>query len=123
MNFINLITLLTTMDNCVFCRIGKHEQEANFIMENDELYVVPDILPKAPVHFLVIPKEHIPSAHNVEEKHRNLLANMMFTANRIADEKGIGDTGYKLMFNVGKEGGQVIPHLHLHVLGGKQMGE
>lgn len=111
------------MDDCVFCRIVRKDQPSDILMETDDVIVIPDILPKAPVHLLVISKEHIESAHKVEEKHRNLLANMFFTANKIADQKGIGDSGFKIMFNVGKEGGQIIPHLHMHVLGGKQLSE
>lgn len=111
------------MSDCVFCKIAKRELASNILYERDDLYVIPDILPKAPVHFLVIPKDHILSAHHLEEKHGDLIANMFMAAIKVANEKGIGDSGYKIMFNVGKEGGQVIPHLHMHVMGGKQMEE
>ena len=114
--------MLSTTD-CIFCKIVNQDQSADILFETDDLVVIPDILPKAPVHLLIISKEHILSAHYLEEKHKSLAANMIMAANKAADQKGIGETGYKLMFNVGKEGGQIIPHLHLHVLGGKHMGE
>ncbi|HMR55274.1 MAG TPA: HIT domain-containing protein [Candidatus Doudnabacteria bacterium] len=111
------------MENCVFCKIGSHAQTADILFENDELYVVHDIMPKAPVHFLVIPKEHMESINHLADDKKELVANMIMTAKDQAALHGIGSTGYKLVFNVGKDGGQVIPHLHLHVLGGKQMAE
>lgn len=111
------------MDNCVFCKIGKHEQVADIIFENEQLFVVHDIMPKAPVHFLVIPKEHIESINHLPEDKASIVSAMILTAKDQAALHGIGSTGYKLVFNVGKDGGQVIPHLHLHVLGGKAMPE
>lgn len=111
------------MSSCVFCRIVGGLQQSKILYETDDIIVIPDILPKAPVHFLVIPKEHIISAHHLETKHAELISNMIFAANVMADKFSVGESGYKLVFNVGKEGGQVIPHLHLHVLGGKQLAE
>lgn len=109
--------------DCVFCKIGKHEQVADIIFENDQLFVVNDIMPKAPVHFLVIPKEHIESINHLPEDKVGIVGEMIVAAKNQAALHAIGSTGYKLVFNVGKDGGQVIPHLHLHVLGGKQMTE
>ncbi|HAG27734.1 TPA: histidine triad nucleotide-binding protein [Patescibacteria group bacterium] len=111
------------MDNCVFCKIGSHNQTADLVFENEELYVVHDIMPKAPVHFLVIPKQHLESINHLAEDKADLVGRMILLAKDQAALHGIGSTGYKLVFNVGKDGGQVIPHLHLHVLGGKQMPE
>lgn len=111
------------MDNCVFCKIGQHQQIADIIYENDRLFVVHDIMPKAPVHFLVIPKNHIESVNSLTEADSNLVSELIYTAQMQAVAQNISDTGYKLVFNVGKNGGQVIPHLHLHVLGGKQLPE
>ncbi len=109
--------------NCVFCKIARHEQVAEMLYETDTHYVVRDIMPKAPIHFLVIPKEHIESVNHLPEDKSGLVGEMIVTAKNQAALQGIGSTGYKLVFNVGKDGGQVIPHLHLHVLGGKQMEE
>ena len=109
--------------DCVFCKIGQHEQVAEIIFENDRLFVVNDIMPKAPVHFLVVPKEHIESVNHIDEDQASILSELILTAKDQAAQRGVGSTGYKLVFNVGKDGGQVIPHVHLHVLGGKQMPE
>lgn len=109
------------MDNCVFCKIAKHEQDSDILFENDQLIVISDIMPKAPVHLLVIPKEHIPSINELTNS--ELAGAMIMTAQQQAKERCIAESGYKLVFNVGKEGGQIIPHLHLHLLGGKQLAE
>lgn len=111
------------MEDCVFCKIAGHQLATDLLMENDQLMVIRDILPKAPVHLLVIPKEHIGSITDVTEEQQALLGEMILIAKQQATEQGIGESGYKLVFNVGKDGGQVIPHLHLHVMGGKNMGE
>ena len=111
------------MEDCVFCNIARRTIEADILMENERLYVIRDILPKAPVHMLVIPKEHILSVNHLEPKHKDLVGEMVLTAEAIASKYGISESGYKLIFNVGKDGGQVIPHLHLHLLGGKQLPE
>jgi histidine triad (HIT) family protein len=109
--------------DCVFCNIIKKDIQATVILENDELIVIKDILPKAPVHLLIIPKQHINSITDVGGDHVSLLGNLIVTAKQVADDQGIKDSGYKLVFNVGKDGGQVIEHIHLHLLGGKPLGE
>lgn len=93
------------------------------LFENEHVIVIRDIMPKAPVHLLVIPKKHIISIHHLEAEDEKLVGEMIFVAKEMADRQGIGETGYKLVFNVGRDGGMVIPHLHLHLLGGKNMGE
>ena len=82
-----------------------------------------DINPKAPVHILIVPRKHIESIAELEPGDEFLVGNMVKVAKWLAEENRIGDKGYKLLFNVGKEGGQVVPHLHLHLMGGKQMKE
>ncbi len=111
------------MDDCVFCNIINKTIEAQILFENERLVVIKDILPKAPVHLLIIPKKHILSITHVEAEDEALVGEMIFTAKEMAVKYGVGETGYKLVFNVGRDGGQVIPHLHLHLMGGKQMGE
>ncbi len=101
---------------CIFCEIAKGSKPAGVVYEDDEVKVFTSIQPSAPVHLLVIPKEHIPSIAHLEANHNALIAKLIYTAKRIAEEKGL--LGYKLVFNVGREGGQVIDHLHLHLLGG-----
>jgi histidine triad (HIT) family protein len=111
------------MEDCIFCKIIHHDRPDKFLLETEDLVVLDDIRPAAPVHMLVIPKLHIPSAHHLTMDNTQLLADMFAAARKMADERGIGDRGYKLVFNVGKEGGQVVNHLHLHILGGKQLHE
>jgi histidine triad (HIT) family protein len=109
------------MEDCVFCKIAGHQLETDMLMENDSLMVIRDILPKAPVHLLVITKEHIPSVNELTSEQATLIGEMVLLAKQQAKEQGVEESGYKLVLNVGKDGGQVVPHLHLHVLGGKKL--
>ncbi|MBI4134998.1 MAG: histidine triad nucleotide-binding protein [Candidatus Sungbacteria bacterium] len=103
--------------DCIFCKIGRGEISSDTVHEDEIVRVFKDIHPKAPVHLLVIPKEHVESiAHLEEAGHDAMVAHMIFAAKRVAKEKGL--TGYKLLFNVGRDGGQLVDHLHLHILGG-----
>jgi len=111
------------MDDCVFCNIINKTIESQILFEDDRLVVIKDILPKAPVHLLVISREHILSFNHLEDRHKDLVWDAMLTARKMAEKFGIDQTGYKLLVNVGRDGGQVIPHLHLHVMGGKNLGE
>lgn len=111
------------MNDCVFCNIINKTLEAQVLFENENIIVIRDILPKAPVHLLVIPKKHIVSVHHIEEKDEKLLGEMVVAAKQMAEKFVVGETGYKLIFNVGRDGGMVIPHLHLHLLGGKKLAE
>lgn len=104
------------MANCIFCKISKKEIPATTVFEDADVAAFTDIHPKAPVHILVIPKEHIQSIAHLEAAHADVIAKLVYAAKRIAVEKEL--TGYKLVFNVGREGGQMVDHLHLHLLGG-----
>ena len=104
------------MPDCIFCKIIKKEIPTDFIYEDDSLVVFNDIKPAAPVHLLVVPKIHIPSIMQTEDSHKEIISALVYTARDTAKKRGL--TGYKLIFNVGKDGGQVIGHLHLHLLGG-----
>lgn len=110
-------------ENCIFCNIAAKTQHATILHETDNIIIIQDILPKAPVHVQVMPKRHINTVNHLEETDRDLIAEMIFEAKKYATEAGIGEAGYKLVMNVGKQGGQVIPHLHMHLLGGKQLEE
>lgn len=101
------------MENCVFCKIVNKEIPKEFVFQNGEFAAFYDLNPKAPVHLLVIPKKHCAS---VREASGELLGKVVETAKKIAAERGL--EGYKLIFNVGRKGGQVIDHLHLHLVGG-----
>jgi histidine triad (HIT) family protein len=111
------------MDDCVFCNIVNKTIQSQILFENENLIVIKDILPKAPVHLLIIPKTHLLSINHIGSEHQALAGEMIFLAKQMAEKFGVAETGYKLVFNVGRDGGQVIPHLHLHLLGGKKLGE
>ena len=102
--------------DCLFCKIASGELASKTVFEDDQIRVFNDLHPKAPIHLLIIPKIHIPSIAHLQENHTAIISHMIFTAKRIAEERGL--KGFKLVFNVGREGGQVIDHLHLHLLGG-----
>ncbi len=104
------------MDNCIFCKIIKGEIPSTKVFENENLFAINDINPKAKIHILIIPKEHIESVKHLQDGHKNLIGEMFLAAQKIAKEKNL--EGYKLVINVGREGGQLVDHLHLHLLGG-----
>ncbi len=108
---------------CLFCKIANHQQEAEIVFENKELIVFKDVNPKAPIHLLIVPKKHISSINELSDQDQGLISQMIFTAKQLAEEKGIAQKGYRLVFNVGREGGQLIDHLHLHLLGGAKLAE
>ena len=97
------------------------EIPSDFVYEDDEMIVIKDIQPKAKFHFLIIPKKHIVSTNEIEEGDNTLVGNMIHRAKLVAGDRAFSETGYKLIFNCGKDGGQVVPHLHLHLLGGEPL--
>jgi len=107
--------------DCVFCKIVCGEIPAKKLFEDDDVVAFDDINPAAPVHFLVIPKRHVATLDDVDEAHGPLLGKMLVTAARLAREKGVGASGYRQVINCRKAAGQVVFHLHLHVLGGRDM--
>jgi len=104
---------------CIFCKIIKRELPSTIVYESDSIFAFNDINPKAPLHILIVPKKHIVSFTELQNEDRELIAELMFVAKEIAKDKGL--KGYKLIINVGREGGQIIDHLHLHLLSGKPM--
>jgi histidine triad (HIT) family protein len=102
--------------SCIFCSIIKKEIPTEFIYEDDKVVAFKDIKPSAPIHYLIVPKEHIQSIAHLEGNHRDILAALIYTAKNLASKLKL--KGYKLVFNVGREGGQLVDHLHLHLLGG-----
>jgi len=110
------------MDDCLFCKIAKGEIPSKRIYEDDELLAFHDIGPKAPVHFLVIPKRHIASLMELEKADTDLVGRLVFKAQEIAKELGCSEKGARFVFNCKSDGGQTVEHLHLHVLGGRAMG-
>jgi len=106
---------------CIFCKIASGEIDAAFIDETDDLVVINDAGPQAPVHMLVIPKKHYTSILDCAEDTR-LLGEMAAAAVRAAKKKGVDAGGFRMAINTKEEGGQTVFHLHMHVLGGRQMG-
>lgn len=107
--------------DCLFCRIGTGEVPSETVYEDSTVRVFKDIHPKAPVHLLIIPKMHIESIAHLKHDHAEVISALLYTARDTASRLGLA--GYKLVFNVGREGGQMIDHLHLHILGGWPHGE
>ncbi|MCK4859243.1 MAG: histidine triad nucleotide-binding protein [Candidatus Omnitrophica bacterium] len=103
--------------NCVFCNIINKEISANVIYEDKNFIVFEDIKSSAPVHLLIVPKEHIASVNDLEDKHKELIGDLFLLAKKIAKQEGVSD-GYKLAFNTGRKGGQMVDHLHLHLMAG-----
>jgi len=110
------------MADCLFCRMAEGEVPTDPLYDDDLVFSIRDINPRAPVHFMVIPKEHIPTAKDVRGEHGPLITRMITAATRVAAEEGIRGSGYRLAFNVGDDAGMTIPHLHLHCLGGRRLG-
>jgi histidine triad (HIT) family protein len=108
-------------DDCLFCKIFAREIPAKEVFRDDEIVAFEDIRPVAPTHVLVIPKEHIPSVHDLSDGQGPMLLRMFEVANRIADERKIDRDGYRLVFNKGPQAGQSVYHVHLHLLGGRAM--
>jgi histidine triad (HIT) family protein len=108
-------------EDCLFCKIFAREISAKEVFRDEEIVAFEDIRPVAPVHVLVIPKQHISSVHDLTATHAALLARMVEVANRIADERKIDRDGYRLVINKGPQAGQSVYHLHLHLLGGRAM--
>lgn len=107
--------------DCLFCRIVAGEVPADRVAESEAAVAVRDIAPRAPVHVLVVPREHVGSAHDLGEQDAGLLSACFALAREVADAEGIAD-GYRVATNIGERGGQSVRHLHFHVLGGRQLG-
>ena len=108
--------------DCVFCKIASGEIPGDFVYRDDEVFVIRDIAPKAPVHLLVIPSKHFGALTNLTSEDQAMAAAMLQAAQRAAQSEGIAEGGYRLVVNQGKNGRQDVPHLHMHVLGGKLLG-
>ena len=105
-------------ENCIFCKIVRGEIPGRKVYEDDEVLAFHDIHPVAPVHFMLIPKEHVDSLAQVQDKHQGVLGKMMVLAHRLASEQGSPD-GFRTIVNTGRVGRQDVFHLHMHILGGR----
>lgn len=109
------------MSDCIFCRIVAGDIPSTEVASSEHTYAFRDIEPAMPVHVLVVPREHIQSAQTLSPEHAPLLAEMFETARTVARQEGLAGRGYRLVFNVGDDALNSVPHLHLHVLGGRRM--
>ena len=111
------------MMDCIFCRIISGEIQSDILYQDEQAVAFCDVNPKAPVHLLVVPRKHIESVAELTEDETPISGHLVAVANRLAREAGISEKGYRLVVNCGPDGGQLVPHLHLHLLGGRQMGK
>jgi histidine triad (HIT) family protein len=108
--------------DCIFCKIVNGAIASTKLYEDDEILVFEDVSPVAACHFLVIPKEHLPTLDDASEAHRELLGKIVLTGARIAREKGVAMSGYRQLINCRADSGQVVFHLHAHFIGGRKLG-
>ena len=109
------------MEDCIFCKIVKGEIPSTKLYEDDKVIAFKDINPEAPIHFLVVPKEHIASVNDINEKNAEIISHIFKVINKLVVETKIADTGYRIINNCGNDGGQTVNHIHFHVLGGKKL--
>lgn len=111
------------MSDCIFCKIINGEIPTNKVYEDEEILAINDINPVAPIHILVMPKKHIDCIANITREDEQLITKIYRVINKIAEEKGFKEKGFRVIVNSGKDGGQEVMHLHFHVLAGKCLGE
>jgi len=109
------------VDNCIFCKIARGEIPATIVYQDDRVVAFRDINPGAPVHILIIPREHIASAAAIDPSNAALAGYLLQIAAQIAKQENIVDGGYRVVTNIGADAGQSVPHMHFHILGGRQM--
>ena len=106
---------------CIFCKIVAGEIPSDIIYQDNEFIAFRDIEPQAPVHILIVPREHIASVNALTEEHTSLTGRLTLLARQLAVKENIAESGYRLVINCGSEGGQIVPHLHLHLIGGTKL--
>ncbi len=109
--------------DCIFCQIVAGKVPSEIVYQDEEVIAFRDIHPMAPVHLIIIPKRHIPSLAHLSEAESSLVGHMVSIANQLAKRESISGSGYRLAMNCGEEGGQLVPHLHLHLLGGRKLSD
>ena len=109
------------MENCIFCKIVRGEIPSPRVLEGDDWIAIRDINPAAPVHVLVIPHRHVESVAALADGDADLAGRLLVAARDVARQEGVAESGYRVVINTGPEGGQTVPHLHVHVIGGRQL--
>lgn len=107
--------------DCIFCKIAQKEITSKIVYEDELMIAFEDIRPQAPVHLLIIPREHIATLNDLNNDHQQLLGQMMLTTTKLAEKYKVQEDGYRLVMNCNSKGGQEVYHIHLHLLGGRQM--
>ena len=110
------------MDDCLFCKMVSGEIQPDVVYEDDDVLAFRDINPQAPVHVVLIPKRHISTLNDLTPGDAELVGKLFLAAKTVAASEGIAEAGYRTLFNCNKEGGQVVFHIHLHLMGGRRMG-
>jgi histidine triad (HIT) family protein len=113
---------MTALADCIFCKIAAGEVPAEIVHETEHTVAFRDIQPQAPVHVLVVPRRHVENAATVTPDDAELVADLLVAARQVADREGVSQSGYRLVFNVGDDAANTVPHLHVHVIGGRRMG-
>jgi len=108
-------------EDCIFCKIINGEIPTEFLYQDEQSVAFRDINPVTPIHLLIVPRKHVPSLVDLTEEDLPLIGHMTGIANRLAGEQGIADSGYRLVINCGAGAGQAVPHLHMHLLGGREL--
>lgn len=109
-------------DDCLFCKIIAGEIPSTSVLDRETVYAFRDIAPAAPVHLLVVPKQHIGDVRDLVTDHGSTLVELFQAANDLAAQEGVAESGYRILFNVGPDAGQTVFHLHMHLVGGKPLG-
>ena len=109
------------MADCIFCKIASGEMDTKKVFEDEDLVAFEDIRPQAPVHILIIPRRHIETLNDLTDEDAELVGRLVLAAKRIAAERGIAESGYRLVLNCNRDSGQEVFHIHLHLLGGRKM--
>ena len=109
------------MNECLFCKMVEGEISCDTVYENDSILAFRDIAPKAPTHVLIIPKIHLESINELNNEHKNLVGELLLAGKQIAKDEGISESGYRTVFNTNAHGGQTVFHIHMHLLGGRQL--
>ena len=108
---------------CIFCQIVAGKVPSEIFYRDEEVIAFGDINPQAPTHLVIIPQKHIPSLTHLPEGQLPLIGHMVNIANQLAKKEGISEKGYRLVINCGEQGGQLVPHLHMHLLGGRKLSD
>ena len=109
------------MDNCIFCKIINGQSPATIVYKDEEIIAFRDIHPVAPTHLLIVPVKHIVSVNEVQPEDEAVMGRLFTVAKQLAEQAGIAESGYRLIVNTGAHGGQVVFHLHMHLMGGQRM--